>query len=162
MTGRVTATLVLLGLLGAAPATAQQEALKGLTEVEVLVESVDEQGWFCGVSQSVLFSAANKALLDNGVRIVPPETLLSTELSVSVHTLYSEALRTCVSSIETEVYQNIYATPLHSTQPVFGTFIFARTGGMLSSGVGVHGQRIRELVFGYVEKIALDIRTANQ
>ena len=67
MTGRVTTTFVLLGLLGAAPATAQQEALKGLTEVEVLIETVDEQGWFCGVSQSVLFSAANKALLDNGV-----------------------------------------------------------------------------------------------
>ena len=61
-------------LVLAAPATAQtneleQARLKGLTEVRILIENLNDTDTRCGISQGQLNAAVTKALLDNGIRI---------------------------------------------------------------------------------------------
>ena len=162
MTRGIPVVVFMLVLLGAVPATAQtrqQQRLKGLTAVTVLIEDLDDDSASCGITRTGLTTAASKALLDNGVRIDDDEWA---DLYVTVNTIYLEANNLCVSNILVQLFEHLYATPNHSAQPVFGPFILANVMGMSSSSRAVHGQRIRDTVVEFVESIAVDIRVANQ
>ena len=167
MTRRISTALVLVALLGAVPAAAQnmyslvqQERLRGLTEVELLIEDLTDDSASCGVTEALLRSVASKVLLDNGIRIIPSG---ETTLYVNVHTIYLEPLqRLCVSYVQVELHQFLRTTPAHSEQPVFGEFVLERVTSIQSSGAVDQGQRMRDVVFNAAEEIAVDIRVANQ
>ncbi|MBN4048122.1 hypothetical protein JYU09_00920 [bacterium AH-315-O15] len=166
MTRRIPAVCVVLVLLGAVPATAQtaqQERLKGLTAVDVLIEGLSDQAASCGVTETGLTTAASKALLDNGVRV---DASARPTLYVNVNTMYLDQLplnlRQCVSNIGVKLHSFLTATVPHSAQPVFGKFMLADGHGMNASSSANHGQRTRDFVFELVEAIAVDIRIANQ
>ena len=168
MKPHIFAALVLLGLSGAVPATAQttpqareQERLKGVTEVAVRIAPLIESSSECGISDGLPNAVATKALLDNGIRIVPDNGIVP-HLYVRITTMYFETVRYCVSSSFISLQQYLFAAPAHSAQPVFGKFTLAEDGGLHYSDSDVHGQRVREDVLEYVERIALDIRIANQ
>ena len=64
MTRRIPAVCVVLVLLGAVPATAQPvspENFKGLTEVQLMVESRGEDASECGLSENLLRTSATSA-----------------------------------------------------------------------------------------------------
>ena len=162
MTRGIPVVVFMLVLLGAVPATAQtpqQQRLKGLTAVKVLIENLDDADASCGITKTGLTTAASKALLDNGVRIVGDAR---PTLYVNVNTMYLEAANICVSNVAVALYQSLFATPRHSAQPVYGKFVMADRGGMGSSSRANHGQHIRDAVVRHVEQIAVDIRIANQ
>jgi hypothetical protein len=164
MTRRIPVVGLVLVLLGAVPATAQtdqQERLRGLTEVDVLIEGLPDASASCGITETGLTTAMNKALLDNGIRV--DSFGLAPTLSVHVNAWYFEYFDLCVNNVRVELYSSVNATSRHSAQPVFGTFVLANSGGgMASSGRADHGQLIRDTVFDYVEEIAVDIRIVNQ
>jgi hypothetical protein len=163
MTRGIPVVVFVLVLLWAVPATAQtqqQARLKGLTAVEVFIENLDDDHASCGITKTGLTTAASKALLDNGVRIIVGDA--PAILYVNLTTLYREATNICVSNVEVQLYEHLYATPNHSAQPVVGPFLLAEISGMDSSIRADHGQRIRDAVVRHVEAIAVDIRIANQ
>ena len=159
MTRRISVVCVVLVLLGAVPATAQDAALKGVTEAYVVIEDLHDTAAPCGVTEADPTTAATKALLDNGVGVADKPIRMI--LYVNVNTVYLESARLCVSDVEVELYERLSATPRYSEQPVFGTFILADRAAMNFSGSANHGQRIRDNVFQLVEEIAVDIRLAN-
>ena len=162
---RLSVALVVLVLLGAVPATAQTtqqqrlERLKGLTAVRTLIEELSDRSTSCGITKRDLTTAASKALLDNGVRV---DASADTILYVNVNTAYFAADNLCVSNVEVEVYQALFATPSHSAQWVFGVFTLADNSGIQSSSRARHGPFVRDSVFEDVEALAVDIRLANQ
>ena len=163
MTRRIPAVCVVLVLFGAPPATAQpaqQMRLKGVTAVDVLIEGLVDDSATCGITETGLTTAVNKALLDNGVGVADKPIRMT--LYVNVNTQHLEAVGVCVSHVGVELYTYVTATPPHSAQPVFGQFTLADNSGMNTSLSSVHRQRIWDMVFQYVEAIAVDIRVANQ
>ena len=82
--------------------------------------------------------------------------------------MHFEAYDLCVSQVAVELYTNLYATPRYrlnlptSEQPVFRPFSLAENEDLRSSSRAAHEQRVRDLVFTMAEKIAVDIRLANQ
>ena len=66
------------------------------------------------------------------------------------------------SCVNVELLVNLYATLPYSRTEVFGEFVLASRGRILSSNPSGHGQRIKDLAFDAVEQIALAIRVANQ
>ena len=185
MTQRIPVVVLVLVLLGAVPATAQtpqQERLKGVDEVRVLIEDLTDGGATCGITETLLTTAASKAVLDNAIEVTDFEAAaaanralldsgdldglaelnFSPTLRVAVSTIHLGTLNWCVSHISIELYVEVTATPSYITQTVFGRFMLANAPGMDSSGDDVHAQRVRDTVFEYVEAIAVDIRIANQ
>ena len=150
-----------------APATAQtdpveQATLKGLTEVTISIGPLNADDTRCGVSEGQLNAAATKALLDNGIRISDDTGPLAPILHVSANTLHFDSKNQCMTYLDVELFQALFATPAHSLTEVFGVFILARRGVMTAAPPSAHGQRIRDSVFEFVEQIALAIRVANQ
>ena len=163
MTRRIPVVVLVLVLLGAVPATAQNAALKGVTAFRVVItEDLNDDSASCGITETGLTTAASKALLDNGIRVDASRSLLVIGLYVYANTLYFADDNLCVSSVLVELRDYLDANPRHSAQPVFGQFILTRSFGMASSGRANHGQDIRDDVFRRVETIAVDIRLANQ
>ena len=160
MTRRISVVCVVLVLLGAVPATAQDAALKGVTEAYVVIEDLHDTAAPCGVTEADPTTAATKALLDNGVGVADKPIRMI--LYVNVNTQHLEAVGVCVSHVGVELYTYVTATPPHSAQPVFGQFTLADNSGMNTSLSSVHRQRIWDMVFQYVEAIAVDIRVANE
>ena len=169
MTGMTLSSLRLSALTGltvllalAAPATAQtleQYRLKGVTDVEILIEELSAAAARCGISEGQLNAAVTKALLDNGIRI---RNEAEVALYVLTNTLYFDNTDGCVTHATVELHEHLYATPSHSPTGVFGRFVLAERVAITSSSRSAHGQRIKDEVFGFVEQIALAIRVANQ
>ena len=156
--------LVLLGAVPASAQTDQQKRLKGLTAVNVVIGLTGDSA-SCGITETGLTTAASKALLDNGVRVEVDEFSLINEtpdLWVEVTSFIDRGDQQCVSDIDVELFVFLYATPDHSEQPVIGRFTLANVIGSNYSHASADGQRIRDIVFEYVEEIAVDIRVANQ
>jgi len=104
-----------------------------------------------------------KALLDNGIRIASVDDYSVPQLLyVRLNSMHFDSGNLCVSHVAVQLYLNLYAAPGHNPTGVFGKFVLAHRGSLLSSARSRHGQRIRDAVFGYVEEIALAIRVANQ
>ena len=64
---------------------AQQQRLKGVTGVDVVIENLHDDAAMCGVTKAGLTTAASKALLDNGVRVASETS--PTTLYVNINTL---------------------------------------------------------------------------
>ena len=151
-------------LVLAAPPTAQtpeQDRLKGITDVQILIEDPNADDVRCGISEGLLNAAVTKALLDNGIRI-RNEALFIPYLYVNTTTLYFDNTDQCVTNLRVELYVSLNATPSHSPTEVFGRFDLAHRAVIRSSVRSAHGQGVKDDVFGFVEEIALAIRVANQ
>ena len=187
MTGRIPTVCVVLVLLGTVPATAQTrqlQGLKGVAEVYVIIEALNNADATCGVTRAGLNTAVNKALLDNGVRITDRDVIDSEEaayfrhhgwvdskekgplaiprLYVRVGTLYLEDNRQCVSSNSVQLDIFMFVTPWYNGQRALGTIELASVSNVVASRPSNHGQRIRDNVFEAAEQIAVAIRVANQ
>jgi hypothetical protein len=142
-------------LVLAAPATAQtdpreQARLKGITEVEISIEGFTADDTRsprnpnlrkCGISEGLLNAAMTKALFDNGIRIVERGSFteagleaLPPVLYVRTTSLYFEPSDLCVTNVEVELGDYLLATPAHSLTEVFGEFVLATRGSILSFG----------------------------
>jgi hypothetical protein len=136
--------------------------LRGLKAVRVWVEGLAPADASCGLTESIIDTAAAKTLLDSGI-VVKRDAV--TTLYVAVTTVYLQAGRLCASDVSIHLVElSRPAVPSYweGNVPALVTLILDSSGITLASGPSEHADHVRAAIRTYTEEIAIHILGANQ
>jgi len=148
---------------GGAPAAINQQpdaALKGLTQLGVVVEDLSPQAAGCGLKQDALQAMVTKRLTDAGLRVIRYSDE-DTYIYVNVVTT-STNNGLCVSRYDVDVIANTAGKLTYSATPVLLQAQLLHKGGLAGSAAAPHGDSVTKGVQDYVDEFAARIRNANK
>jgi hypothetical protein len=135
-------------------------ALKGLTQLGVVVEDLSPQAAACGLKQDALQAMVTKRLTDAGLRVIRYSDE-DTYIYVNVVTT-STNNGLCVSRYDVDVIANTAGKLTYSATPVLLQAQLLHKGGLAGSAAATHGDSVSQGVQEYVDAFAARIRNANK
>jgi len=150
-------------LAGGTPLSVDQRpdaALKGLTQLGVVVEDLSPQAAACGLKQDALQAMVTKRLTDAGLKVIRYSDE-DTYLYVNVVTT-STNNGLCVSRYDVDVYANTAGKLTYGSTPVLLQAQLLHKGGLAGSAAAAHGDSVLKGVQEYVDDFASRIKAANR
>ena len=149
---------------GGAPAAAINQqpdaALKGLTQLGVVVEDLSPQAAGCGLKQDALQAMVTKRLTDAGLRVIRYSDE-DTYIYVNVVTT-STNNGLCVSRYDVDLLANTAGKLTYGSTLVLLQAQLLHKGGLAGSAAAAHGDSVLKGVQEYVDEFATRIRNANK
>ena len=142
------------------------DPLKGLSEIDIVVERLESDAEECGIREEALRLAAARPLLDGGIRVV--DKIQSAHIYVIVSVLTTSS--GCVASVFV-LLQDYVNAPLRNKNEVGRDntlvltqteVVYERTGSLLTGPKLNFGDRVMAAVRDQVDSIVTKIKLANQ
>ena len=147
---------------GAGQGSAQAPAadLKGLSRIGLVIEDMGSTAAGCGLKQEALEQDVSRLVTAAGLQVAF-NTDEDTYLYVNVNTLTAGG-GLCVSRYDVTIFTHATAKLAHTAGAALLQIPLRHAGG-LSAGTGAtHGAEVMRAVRQQVERLAAEIRTANQ
>lgn len=156
----VSAALLLFGAL-ARPAQVKEidlAPLRGLDQVQVLVEELDADAQRCGLTKDSLQLAASRTLVDGGIKVSPDASVIF-YLNVNVAAT-PDGL--CVAAVNTSARLFLNVTLPYATKPALVAVQVWDTGTLLSGSKFDAETRFVAPVRRLVDEFVTKVKLANQ
>ena len=157
---RRTILVLLIVVLGAPSAHAQDDNLAGIDSVSILVEELNQDSADCGLSDDAVRLAAAGGFLKGDVTVSEADEPVMA--SIRIDTIVLEDTDECASNYRISLMALVEAAPSFSTEPVSGLLTVEQGGGVLFSARGDHRARLTSALSETAEDLVTKIRPANQ
>lgn len=135
-------------------------ALRGLTELGLVVEDLGSQAAACGLKQATIEQAVARQLSDAGFKVTRNGDE-DTYVYVNVITTTTSA-GLCVSRYDASVTSHAVATLSHQQAPVLVEVSLLHKGGLAGGAPAGHGQAVLQGIQQFVEGFVTRIRDAGK
>jgi hypothetical protein len=162
---RIAALMIVLNLgrTQAADHSAEVSSLKGLTDVQVVVEGISQQAEPAGLKASEIRAATEKAIQSAGLRVIGPNERARGTPVVYLNAVVFPASKNSdelyVYSIELSLSQETRLSRLPSVRVQSATW---RAAGTIGTTPKAELPKLKTTIEGYVKRFAEDYRAANK
>jgi hypothetical protein len=133
--------------------------LKGLHEVEIIVEELSESNKACGINEDAVFDAIKYPVSSSNLRIQP---LAPVVIYVQITSIFDRADNGCFSNIEVRAYDPQSVTLDFSGADKFVSVLLWRKNVALWGSRDRHPHFVTETVEQYVKKFIIDWKLDNK
>ncbi len=138
-----------------------QENLTGITQVSVMAENPGDDGSACGYSAESMRLAADKVLLDSGIKVIPgSDATAEPILHINVTGVHTSAL--CAAYVRVSLRAFIRTTLPWGKRPARVSVILVDSGTVLTGSAPGFGERVIAEIKQYTEQICAKVRLANR
>jgi hypothetical protein len=135
-------------------------ALRGLTRLGVVLESLSPDAAKCGLKQEAVETAVSKQLTDAGLRVVR-DSDDDTYLYVNINTVIAST-GLCVSRYDVTLYSHAEGKLSYTALPVLLQVELLHKGGLAGGGPAAHADGVMKGLIEYVGQFTTRIRNASQ
>jgi hypothetical protein len=133
--------------------------LRGIRDVQVLVEELNAAAERCGVTREAVRLAASRTLLDGGIK-VDPQSEVTVYVNVHIGMTGEEI---CIANIRTEAYVYVTAAlPYSAKQPVLVQAVVWDAEVLFSNFKFDAAAKVRDQVRVLVDEFVTKVKLANQ
>lgn len=157
---RRTLPVLLIVVLGAPSARAQDDNLTGIDRVRVLVEELNQDAARCGLSDDVVRRAAAEGFLKGDVTVSEADEPVTA--AIRIDTVVLENTNECASDYRISLMALARAAPSSSVEPLLGLLAVKQGGGVLFSTRGDHRARLTLALSETAGNLAAEMRLADQ
>ncbi len=154
-------TCAALSLATAVPAFAQNPKLKGIKELQLVPEDMDDSDAACGLTDAAFKTAVAEPVQNSDIRVVP-EGAAEVYLYFRTNTLYLESTDVCVTAWAVDLRGFVEWQAEPAAEATTAPAVLQSRGGILSSSRSLHSSRVNEAARGAARDIVTAIGLANQ
>ena len=162
-------SLASVALFMATPSEAEE--LRGVSEIQVLIESINSDGAQCGIAGLDVKDSVSYPLVLAGLKIIPDShrhskvdiLYFDPTFYVNINSIYIPSVNLCFSSVEITVYINEdVAIPLYdSGLKELVRVLLWRSGTVLSTGRSEHGRHVLDATDQLAKEFVIAWRADN-
>ena len=152
---------VALSLATAIPVFAQSPKLRGITQLQLIAENMDDADVSCGLTDAAFKNAVAEPVRDGNIRVVG-EGGGDVYLYFRTNTLYLAATDTCVTAWAVDLRRFVEWQADPTADTTTSPAVLQSKGGLLSSARAVHSGRVNDAARAAAREIVAAIRQANQ
>jgi hypothetical protein len=146
-------------LSASAQAQTLNNVLRGLSEVNLIIEELDTASTICRLTESLFRNAVKYPVSFTKLRL----NLDSSEIFyVRISTLYFQSDSACVSSIEVQVYSYESASLNFSGRDIRGQVRLWENGSLISSDLPSHAERVKQQIEDITKRFITDMNMDNK
>jgi len=154
-------TCAVFSLATAVPTFAQNPKLKGIKELQLIAEEMDDSDASCGLTDAAFKAAVAEPVRNSDIRVVP-EGAAEVYLYFRTNTLYLESTDVCVTAWAVDLRGFVEWQAEPSAEATMAPAVLQSKGGILPSSRSLHSSRVNEAARGAAREIVAAIKLANQ